>query len=136
MIKSTFAKKKIGDNLMTNNNTRYIVNTETSILEKEVEKEVFVIPKFNKKIVTESEYTTNGEDFILLKDVDNCRLILDPKTTTHIIIKSLIKGVIDSNGHRIDEYYDELSIDKGVCVELVFLDGFWYVTSSDGLKMV
>lgn len=136
MIKSTFAKKKIGDKTMVNNNTKYIVNTETSIVEKEVEKEVFVIPKFNKKIVTEPEYTTNGEDFILLKDVDYCRLILDPKTTTHIIIKSLIKGTIDSNGHRIDEYYDELSIEKGVCVELVFLDDFWYVTSSDGLKII
>jgi hypothetical protein len=52
------------------------------------------------------------------------------------VIKSLTNGVIDSNGYRIDEYYDELSIDKGVCVELVFLDEYWYVTSSDGLKMV
>ena len=136
MIKSTFAKKKVGDRLMVDNNTKYIINTETSIVEKEVEKEVFVIPKFNKKIITDSVYTTNGEDFIVLKGSDYCRLILDPKTTTHIIIKSLTNGVIDSNGYRIDEYYDELSIDKGVCVELVFLDEYWYVTSSDGLKMV
>ncbi len=136
MIKSTLAKKKMGDKVKLSGNTKYIVNTKTSIIEKEIEKEVFVIPKFNKKIVIDKEYTTKGEDFILIKDVDECRLILDYKTTTHIIIKSLTKGIIDSNGNKIDEYYDELSIDKGVCVELVFLDGFWYVTSSDGLKMI
>lgn len=135
MIKSTFAKKKLGDRTIVDTNTKIITKTETEVVEKEVEKEVFVIPKFNKKIVNESPYITKGEDFIVIKDIDDCRIILDPNTTTHIIIKSLTKGVIDSNGYRIDEYYDELSVDKGVCVELVFLDNFWYVTSSDGLKL-
>jgi hypothetical protein len=138
MIKSTLVKKKIGNKTVVGPKNNEIVNPEyiTRLETKTLEKEVFVIPKFNKKIVRESVYTTNGEDFLLIKDIDECRIILDPTTTSHIIIKSLTNGVIDSNGLRIDEYYDELMLEKGVCVELVFLDDFWYVTSSDGLKMI
>ena len=37
-------------------------------------------------------------------------------------------------GH-IDEYYEELLIEKGACVEMEYFGNSWYILSSDGLKL-
>jgi hypothetical protein len=88
-----------------------------------------------KRIVKDSSYTTNGESLILVKDVDECRIILDGNTTEHIIIKTLTKVYINASRNKIDEYYDEIFIDKGACVEFYLLEDNWYIVSSDGLKL-
>lgn len=81
------------------------------------------------------EYRTNGEEFILVKNVDNCKIILDQNTTEHIVIKTLTKVLIIPMMGLIDEQYEEMFIDKGACVELFKVEGNWYVISSDGLKL-
>ena len=88
-----------------------------------------------KRIVRENSYTTRGESLILVKDVDECRIILDNHTTEHIIIKTLNKVYINASQNKIDETYDEIFIDRGACVEFYLLENNWYIVSSDGLKL-
>jgi len=87
------------------------------------------------KTVEIPEYRTNGEEFILVRGVDNCRVLLDQYTTEHVVIKTLTKVLILPMMGQIDEQYDEILIDKGACVEFFRVDGNWYIISSDGLKL-
>jgi hypothetical protein len=34
-----------------------------------------------------------------------------------------------------DEEWDEIALDKGSCVEFIFINQNWYILSSDGLKI-
>ena len=88
-----------------------------------------------KRIVKTNRYTTNGESLILVKDINECRIILDDTTTEHIIIKTLTKVYITPSRNKIDETYDEIFIDRGACVEFYLLEDNWYIVSSDGLKL-
>ena len=85
--------------------------------------------------ITIPEHRTNGEEFILVKDVPNCKIILDQSNTEHIVIKALTKVLIVPFMGLIDEQYDEIMIDKGACAEFFRVDGNWYILSSDGLKL-
>ena len=87
------------------------------------------------QIVTTPEYRTNGEEFILVKDVPNSKIILDQSNTEHIVIKALTKVLIVPFLGLIDEQYDEILIDRGAAVEFFRVDGNWYILSSDGLKL-
>lgn len=87
------------------------------------------------KIVNTSEYRTKGEEFILVKDVDSCRMMLDSSTTKHIIIKTMTTTIISPMMGKIDEDYDEVRIGRGACVEFILIDNQWYIVSSDGLKL-
>jgi hypothetical protein len=87
------------------------------------------------KTVVIPEHRTNGEEFILVKDVDYCKILLDQNTTEHIVIKTLTKVLIIPMMGQIDEQYDEILIDKGACVEFFRVDNGWYIISSDGLKL-
>ena len=87
------------------------------------------------QIVTTPEYRTNGEEFILVKDVPNSKIILDQTSTEHIVIKALTKVLIVPFMGLIDEQYDEILIDRGAAVEFFRVDGNWYILSSDGLKL-
>ena len=91
--------------------------------------------ELNIKTISESEYTTNGENIILVREVESCQLTLDRTTTTHLIIKSLTNTLLKTNSGLIDEYYEEIEMKKGACVELINIGDHWYVLSSDGLKM-
>jgi hypothetical protein len=91
--------------------------------------------RYSVKILRESEYRTKGEDFILIKDTPNCKLVLDSSTTEHIIVKTMTKVQISSIMGMIDEDYDVVEIDRGACVEFILVEGQWYVVSSDGLKI-
>jgi len=82
--------------------------------------------------ITTPEHRTNGEEFILVKDVDYCKILLDQNTTEHIVIKTLTKVLIIPMMGQIDEQYDEILIDKGACVEFFRVDNNWYIISSDG----
>jgi hypothetical protein len=86
-------------------------------------------------IVSEPEYTSNGEGLIILKDIDFCKVKLNHLATDHVRIKSLTNTLIIPDIGRFDEKYDELSINSDACVEFYFAQGNWYITSSDGLKM-
>ena len=85
--------------------------------------------------ITIPEYRTNGEELILVKDVDYCKILLDQNTTEHIVIKTLTKVLILPMMGQIDEQYDEILIDRGAAVEFFRIDGGWYILSSDGLKL-
>ena len=110
--RQNFGKKKVGEKT-------FLYGTEKSI---------------SYQIVSQSYYKTNGEDYIIVKDVEECELVLDELTTTHITIKCLTKTLIKTNNVKIDDYYDEIMLDRGACVEFIFLENYWYILSSDGLK--
>lgn len=86
-------------------------------------------------IVSDSYYVTKGENFVIVKQVDECKVKIDSKTTSHVTIKALTDVLIIPDIGKIDEEYDEVSIGKGACVELIFSLGNWYIVSSDGLKL-
>ena len=86
-------------------------------------------------IVSEPEYTSNGEGLIIVKDISFCKLKLNHMTTDHVRVKSLTNTLIIPDIGMFDEKYDELSITNESCVEFYFAQGHWYITSSDGLKM-
>jgi hypothetical protein len=88
-----------------------------------------------KKIVNTPTYETNGEYLLIVKDVDKCTITLDGYTTESVKIKVLTKTSIIPKYSLIDEQYDEIEIDNGACVELEYLEGGWYIISSDGMKL-
>jgi len=114
----------------TINDRRFLGNT---LIEIENTEETEILPM--KKIITESDYRTNGEILIVVKDIESCNITLDSNTTEHIIIKALTKVFIRPSSGKIDEYYDEIFIDWGACVEFYMLENNWYIVSSDGLKL-
>ena len=89
----------------------------------------------DKVVISEHSYKTNGESLIIVKDVEQCEILLDSTTTEHIIIKTLTKCLIKTTQGFIDEQYEEIFIDRGACCEFYFALGNWYIVSSDGLKI-
>ena len=85
-------------------------------------------------IVSDNEYTTNGESVIVTKIVDNCTVIINDENTDHVIIKALTNTKIKPIKGLIDEEFNEINIEKGACVELYYAFGSWFIVSSDGLK--
>jgi hypothetical protein len=85
-------------------------------------------------VVSESDYRTNGESCIIVRGVLESVIILDSRTTDHVVIKSMTKVTIKPDTGKIDEDYDELVADKYSCIEFRFVSGNWYILSSDGLK--
>jgi hypothetical protein len=86
-------------------------------------------------VVSEPKYTTNGEYAIVVKDIENCTIILNSQTTDRIKIKAMTTVLIVPDQNKIDEYWDEIQIEKGSCIELVFVYHNWYILSSDGVKL-
>jgi hypothetical protein len=86
-------------------------------------------------IVSESNYTSNGEKLIIAKDIDETVIILDSTKNQKITVKVLTKVRVLPDLGKIDEEWDELQLDWGACVQFQFVEGNWYILSSDGLKM-
>lgn len=86
-------------------------------------------------IVSDNNFTTKGENIVIVKNVGSCTIRLDHTTTEKITIKALTKVLIIPLLGQIDDEYDEIFIDKGACVEFAYCTGGWYILSSDGLKM-
>ncbi|MDB4453193.1 hypothetical protein N9145_03320 [bacterium] len=81
-----------------------------------------------------SSYTTKGEVSIIVKNSKSeCVILLDETTTQHVTIKSMSDSVVKS-GKLIDEQYNEIKLEKFASVELRYINGYWYIMSSDGLK--
>jgi len=95
----------------------------------------FEITTSENLLISESNYKTNGEYAIVIKGVDYCELVLDSKTTDHVVVKALTRVLIKPDKNKIDEEYDEVEINKGACVEFYYMGGCWYILSSDGLKL-
>ena len=84
-------------------------------------------------LLSNSNYKTNGESAIIVKDLKACQVELDSKTTENITIKALCDVLIIAD-YSIDDEYDEIQLKSGASVELRFLRDGWYIMSSDGLK--
>ena len=87
------------------------------------------------KIISESVYTTNDETILIVRGIDYSEVTLNSSIVKKITIKSLTETLIKSDTGSIDEEWDELLLEKGACVQFQFVDGNWYIISSDGLKM-
>lgn len=92
-------------------------------------------PKEVYKIISDSFYTTNDETFLIVKNVDYSEVKLNSSATNKITIKSLTSVLVKSDIGLIDEEWDELLLEKGACVQFQFVEGNWYIVSSDGLKI-
>ena len=84
-------------------------------------------------LLSNSNYKTNGESAIIVKDLKACQIELDSKTTENITIKALCDVLIIAD-YSIDDEYDEIQLNSVASVELRFLRDGWYIMSSDGLK--
>ncbi len=93
-----------------------------------------VITTSEISVVSETTYKTNGESCIIVRNVVQSVVILDSKTTDHIVVKSMTSLTILPDTGKIDEEYDEVVVDKFACIEFRFVGGNWYILSSDGLK--
>lgn len=83
-------------------------------------------------VVVLSEYTTQGEDCLIVREIP-CRLTLDDETTDHVTIKAMTDVLVLSE-KLIDEEFNEVELQRGASIELRFVNGYWYIMSSDGLK--
>ena len=63
------------------------------------------------------------------------KLTMANKLITSIKIKVLTKTNIVPKYSLIDDQYEESEIDNGACVELEYVEGNWYIISSDGMKL-
>ena len=84
-------------------------------------------------IIETKNYTTNGEDALIVRGVDYCTITLNSSTTDHITIKAMTEVLISSS-EEIDEEFVEIELQKGASIELRYMKGHWYIMSSDGLK--
>ena len=89
---------------------------------------------FENVILSESFYSTLGENLIIVRDTESAKIKLDSTTTEKITIKALTNCKITPDMGRIDDEWDELELEKGSCVEFQNVNGIWYILSSDGLK--
>jgi hypothetical protein len=92
-------------------------------------------PKEIHKIISDSVYTTNDETFLIVKNVEYSEVTLNSTIVKKITVKSLTQTLIKSDVGSIDEEWDELLLEKGACVQFQFVEGNYYIISSDGLKM-
>ena len=93
-----------------------------------------VINTSELSVVSELDYRTNGEFCVVVKGVPESYVVLDSRTTDHVVIKALTLVTIRPDLGKIDEEYDEIVLDKFACVEFQYVSGNWYILSSDGLK--
>jgi hypothetical protein len=87
------------------------------------------------KIISDPVYTTGEEVLLIVKGVEYSEVTLNSSINQKITVKSLTSVLIKSDVGSIDGEWDELLLEKGACVQFQFVEGDWYILSSDGLKM-
>jgi hypothetical protein len=87
------------------------------------------------KIVNTPDYKVSNETLLIVRGTDESIITLNSVDNHMIIVKSLTTVLVRPDIGKIDEEWDELMMEKGSCVQLFFVDGNWYILSSDGLKM-
>lgn len=105
---------------------------KSQLIEKVINNNVIRSPEI--VVMSNTEYKTIGESYLIIRDAISSKVLLDSQTTNHITIKALTRVLIIPDIGRIDDEFDEILIDKGACVEFYFALGIWYILSSDGLK--
>ena len=93
-----------------------------------------IIQTSEVSIISETEYHTNGEECVIIKGVSSSTIVLNSKTTDHIVVKAMTHVIVKPDIGKVDDDYDEIELDKYACVEFRFSYGTWYILSSDGLK--
>lgn len=93
-----------------------------------------IIDSSEVSIVSEKDYSTNGEDCIVVRGVKESTITLNSRTTDHVVIKSMTTTIVKPDVSKIDEEFDEIVMEKGSCVEFRLCGNSWYILSSDGLK--
>jgi hypothetical protein len=86
------------------------------------------------KIISEPVYTTSDETILIVKGVEYSEVTLNSSIVKKITVKSLTQTLIKTDTGSIDEEWDELLLEKGACVQFQFVEGNYYIISSDGLK--
>jgi len=86
-------------------------------------------------IISKDKYTTNDETLLIVRGVPNSEVTLNSTVTKRIVVKSLTSVLVKPDMGMIDEEWDELLLEKGSCVQFQFVQGNWYMLSSDGLKI-
>jgi hypothetical protein len=92
-----------------------------------------LIETSDSAIVSNPSYEVNGEYVIITKGIQDCVVILNENTSDHVVIKSLTNTLVKSS-KLIDDEFNEIELGKGSCVEFKYVNGGWYILSSDGLK--
>jgi hypothetical protein len=87
------------------------------------------------KVITTPTFTTGEETILIVKNIDECYITLNSQKSSRVVVKSLTTVIVKSDVGKIDEDWDELLLEKGACVQFQFVEGNWYITSSDGLKL-
>jgi len=92
------------------------------------------LPDQRRTLVSDLDIiTTSGESLVIAKN--NCKIKLNSQLGDSIIVKVLNGALIIPDLGRIDEEWDEIILEKGACVDFRFVEGNWYILSSDGLKI-
>jgi hypothetical protein len=86
-------------------------------------------------IISKDEHTTNDETLLIVRGVPTSEITLNSTVTKRIVVKSLTSVLVKPDMGMIDEEWDELLLEKGSCVQFQFVQGNWYVLSSDGIKI-
>lgn len=115
---------------------RKIISDKSYLFDLETLSQVKKLEPINNgiKIVYDENYTIGNENIILVKSENSSNIFLNEKSNDSVVIKSLTNTTIKTST-KIDEYYDEISIGKGACVELMRIENYWYILSSDGIKL-
>ena len=93
-----------------------------------------IVRSSETSLVSEPFYVCSGESVIIIKNVESCRISLDASQSDRVTIKALTNVLVVPDFGKIDEKYDDMELENGASVELVFASGNWYILSSDGLK--
>ena len=101
----------------------------------EIPSEVVVVPQVTNKIISEPIYKTGEESLLIVRNIEQSEVTLNSETSSKITIKSLSSVIVKTDIGQIDEEWDELLLEKGACVQFQFVEGNWYILSSDGLKL-
>jgi ribosomal protein S8E len=132
-------RKNLGKKQVSKKN--YLFDLQTLSTIKKIEPETVLTRETSVsndtiiKIVDTSEFNVSNEDLLLVKTNESVTIFLYENSNNFVTIKSLTNTTIKPINSKIDEEYDELTIGKGACVELHKIEGYWYIISSDGIKM-
>jgi hypothetical protein len=87
-----------------------------------------------QKIIFETNYTVGEETLLVVKTPEMAEVTLNSNVNKKICVKSLTNVIIKSDVGSIDEDWDELLLERGASVQFQFVEGNWYILSSDGMK--
>lgn len=115
---------------MTKTNRKDIIKIQTQkVIHHQDDKKNFSI------VISDPTYTTGVESLIVVANVDNCEITLNSSENDKITVKSLTNVIIKPDLGLVDQEWEELTIEKGACVQFQFVENHWYIISSDGIKL-